>query len=149
MTTEKHVVTIVINGAKANDQLKGINRNLKNTRKSALGLQASFQRLNTALGVFLGANIIGQLVSSNITLIDQYREIGGRVNLVAKETVGLTQAQADLNDVALSTFTSYEAVASLYARTGLAAKELKLTHDNLISVTETVANTLRLSGASA
>ncbi|RLD75750.1 MAG: hypothetical protein DRJ15_16510, partial [Bacteroidetes bacterium] len=148
-TKSRHYIEIDIDGGKAARALKSIDQNLKKTRTSAQALQASFQRLNSALGILVGANVFGGIIKGGLEAVDTYNELSGRINLVAKYTVGLEQAQKDLSAASRETYTSYEATASLYSRLGSAARQLGLSHERLVGVTKTVANTLRLSGASS
>ena len=125
-------IRIEVDSAKAKKQMDALNRNMKKTATAAQGLRNSFVKLNSALAILGGANVLGNIIKSSVQLTDSYRELGGRINLVAKDTVGLATAQEDLNRVALDTYTSYDAVGSLYSRLGMATKELGATHEQLV-----------------
>ncbi|MBW1672126.1 MAG: tape measure protein [Deltaproteobacteria bacterium] len=148
-TSQEHFVRIRVVSRDAAKQLGNMDKTLKKTQKSVGGLQQSFTRLNGAIGLLVGANLIGGAIKGAVRLVDSYQELGGRIKLVADATVGLEQAQDDLNQVAMDTYSSYDAIGTLYARMGMSMKGLQVAHEDLISATETVAITLRLSGASA
>lgn len=149
MATERRVIHIEINSARAASQLRNMDRNLEQTRRSAQSLERSFHRLNNVLGALTLASTAGYVIRSLIQMTDQYAELQGRVNIVARNTVGLTQAMEDLNEVAQRTFTAFEGTASLYTRLGVATRDLGLSHQDLLGLTQLTADTLRLSGASA
>lgn len=147
--SERLYISIVTDAAKAGRQLKGIGKDMKKTRTAAEAMRRSFVKLNSAFAIIGGATFFGRMVKDVIKVIDTYKELGGRLNLVVKETVGLSKAQDDLVKVAMRTYTAFDGVGALYAKMGLATKDLAIDHQTLLDITETVANTLRLSGASA
>lgn len=149
MATERRVIEIRINSADAARQLRNMDRNLEKTRRSAQSLERSFNRLNSVLGTLTLASTAGYVVRSFIQMADQYAELQGRVDIVARNTVGLTQAMEDLNEVAQTTFVAFEGTAALYTRLGVATRDLGLSHQDLLDLTQLTADTLRLSGASA
>lgn len=149
MAAERRVVHIEINASRAASQLKNMDRNLEKTRRSAQSLERSFNRLNTVLSAAMLATSVGYVIRSFIQLSDEYQELSGRVDIVARDTVGLTQALSDLNDTARLTFTSFDGTADLYARLGVATGHLGTTHEQLVDIVQLTADTLRLSGSNA
>ena len=128
-TAQNHYIRIQVDSALARKQLPEFERRLKKTQTAAERMRKAMVQLNGAIALFVGANIMGSMVKGAVRMVDSYNELGGRINLVARETVGLAQAQKDLNAVALATYTQYDAVGALYARTGLAAKGMGLEHE--------------------
>ena len=149
MATETRIIKLEINSAPAARSLRRMDRNLEKTRKSAQGLQASFTKLNRVFGVLALAGVGGGAIRGLVQMVDGYRELEGRVNLVAKETVGLEAAMDDITATALLTYTSMESVGIAYTRLGNATRELGVGHEDLIKLSTALADSIRLSGATA
>ena len=147
--SERLYIQIVTDSKKAAADMGKLTKSMKRTETAASSIRRSFVKLNSALAIIGGATFFGGMIKDTIKVIDTYKELGGRLNLVVKDTVGLSQAQEDLVQVALRTYTAFDGVGALYAKMGLATKDLAIDHQTLLDITETVANTLRLSGASA
>ena len=147
--SERLYIQIVTDSKNAARDMGKLSKSMKRTETAANSIRKSFVKLNSALAIIGGATFFGGMIKDTIKVIDTYKELGGRLNLVVKDTVGLSQAQEDLVQVALRTYTAFDGVGALYAKMGLATKDLAIDHQTLLDITETVANTLRLSGASA
>lgn len=149
MATEDRVIRIKVDASQALPELRKMDKRLSALQRTAQATQRSFARLNRVGGLLLGGSILVRGVQNLVRLNDQYDEMESRVALVARETVGVTQAMTDLLKASNATLTSLEGSAALYARLGVATKDLGTSHEELIQLVQVVADTLRLSGASS
>lgn len=128
-----------------NTQLRSIEGNSKKTAREVKRMAKSFDLMTFAASAFIALRVIKTVTG----MADSMILLSARVNLVAESTVGTVKAMEDLFDVSKQTRSAIEASASLYARLGLATKQLGTSHEDLIKAVQTTANTLVLSGAGA
>lgn len=135
-------INIIIDpaGAKAGgrhvqNELNGINSAADRTR-----------RLITRAFAFAGVTVgVQQLVQ----LADTFTTVQNRLRTVTDGTAELAVVTEELFNIANRTRGSYEATAELFARVGLAAKELGVNQQQLLDFTESLNQAIVLSGASA
>ena len=129
------------------------------TEQATDGMGGAWGRASGALGGASGAlNLLrGGLAGVGIYLGGQqvlayanaWQQVENQLRLVTNSTEELNRAQAQNFDIAQSTFSSYEASASLYARLARSSSDLANDHDRLARVTETVNKAVALSGTNA
>lgn len=139
MTTERIDIIVSERGSRV------VKRNLEDIGGSARGAAGGVQFLQRALAT-LG---VGLGVAQLIRLADTYTLILNRLRLVTSGTSNLTRVNEELFQSAQRTRSSYEATVSLYARVARTADQLGLSQQQLIGVTETINQSLRISGATA
>ena len=106
-------------------------------------IRSIFNLRNTIVGAGL------LLLVRSITKVgDSLRQMEGRLKLVTKNSSELIVVQKKLFDVANRTGQSFESTAKLYADLALRGRELKLTSEDLLGVTEGLNTTILLSGSS-
>lgn len=139
MATERLDIVVTEKGAKsAADGIDRIGKEAKDT-SGALGLM---QKALAGLG-------IAAAVHQAIALADAYTNIQNRLRNVTTSTSQLTAVTESLFGIANKTRQSFETTAELYARVGLAAKDLGVSQKELLSFTESLNQAVALSGASA
>lgn len=107
--------------------------------------KAALSGLGAAFAGLAGAISIGGLIA----LADTFTNIQNRMAIVTSSTEELNGALTGTYDIAQATYTSWEGIATVYARTAAASKELKLTQGDLLNFTYQLAQATALSGASA
>ncbi|EMH4927492.1 phage tail tape measure protein [Serratia ureilytica] len=115
--------------------LADVTRQLNETRSAARSMA----------GAFAGAFATSQLIH----YADTWGQLSGRLKLASTSTDDFSQAQRALMEVSQRTGTSLEANTTLYARIAQSMRDAGYASSDVAKVTETVATTLRLSGASA
>ncbi|MCL6744440.1 phage tail tape measure protein [Kosakonia sp. R1.Fl] len=109
------------------------------------GELASVKATATGLaGAFAGAFATGQLIH----YADTWNQLSGRLRLASTGTDDFTESQRALMDISQRTGTSFEANANLYSRIASALRDAGYASSDVAKVTETVATSLKLSGAS-
>lgn len=153
MATAKRVIQIdVTTTTSARKAVQDLNRRLRsiegNSERAARSLKKMGSNINlmTLYAKAFVAIDFGRRITS---AADTMTLLSARTALVAESTVGLNEAMDDLFAISQQTRSSIEASGSLYARLGLATQELGVSHEDLLKVVQTTANTLLLSGAGA
>lgn len=103
---------------------------------------ALLQRALSALGLGFGLSQLKQAV-------DGYTNLSNRLRLVSTSTANLAQLQEAVFQAAQRTRTPFEALAQLYSRTALNAAALGLSQQELLDLTESVAQAFKISGATS
>ncbi|MCI0190718.1 phage tail tape measure protein [Cronobacter sakazakii] len=111
-----------------------LNAQLASVRSSAAGMA----------GAFAGAFATGQLIH----YADTWNQLNGRLRLASSSAQDFTTAQQSLMSISQRTGTSFEANANLYSRIAQSLRDAGYASADVANVTETVATSLKLSGAS-
>lgn len=111
-----------------------LNDQLATVKASAAGLA----------GAFAGAFATGEL----IRYADTWNQLSGRLRLASTDAGDFATSQRTLMDISQRTGTSFEANANLYSRIASALRDAGYASADVARVTETVATSLKLSGAS-
>lgn len=126
---------------------KGFRTSLNNVEKYATNTGKRITSTFSAASAAIGAAISAWGVNELIDIADQYTLIDGRLGLVVDSTEELTKAQSDLYRVSQSTRQEYEQTATLYTNLSRATKDLNLSQNTLVDITETLNQALIVSGA--
>lgn len=94
------------------------------------------------LGIGFGVHELAQIA-------DNFQNISAQVNLVSESNHELYGALEGVRLVAIRTTSSLEATANLYARINQAGKDLGITQEQALQITETINQSIQISGASA
>lgn len=130
---------------KLNSKLATTETQTKKTSAAVSGMGGAFGKLR---GVMAAVGI-GYATRETIKLADAMTNMRSRIQLVVGSTEKAVATQQKLMDVANRTRTNFESVGVLYARVGRSAEELGISQERLIGFTETMAQSLQISGASA
>ena len=139
MTTERIDIIVSERGSRT------VKRNIEDIGGSARAAAGGVQFLQRAL-LGLGASLgVAQLVR----MADTYTLITNRLRLVTTGTANLARVNDELFASAQRSRSSYEATVALYSKLTRVAGQLGLGQKDLISITESLNQTFRISGATA
>ena len=138
MATETYQIKIQQKGARA------VRREIAAIGGAAKGTTRSLNSLQNMLATVTGALGIGILQQ----YADEYTNLITKLDIATSSTVELTRAEEKLFDVSNRTRQSFASTADLYGRLERSTRELGLSQDNLLQITETVNKAIALSGAS-
>ncbi|MDF7760803.1 phage tail tape measure protein [Kosakonia cowanii] len=120
----------------------------RETQRSVAALNNELATIkSTAAGVagaFAGAFATSEL----IRYADTWNQLSGRLRLASTGADDFADSQRSLMDISQRTGTSFEANANLYSRIASALRDAGYASADVAKVTETVATSLKLSGAS-
>jgi len=102
----------------------------------------SLQGLLAAVGVSFGAMEI-------IQIADEFKNLESRVRLATGAGAAFVTGFDGVKQIANETFTSIENTALLFASISRAGNELKMAQEDILQVTETINQSIKLSGGSA
>lgn len=114
--------------------IAALNAELVSVKSTATGLA----------GAFAGAFATHQLIQ----YADTWNQLSGRLRLASTGAEDFAAAQRSLMDISQRTGTSFEANATLYSRIASSLRDAGYASADVAKVTETVATSLKLSGAS-
>lgn len=120
---------------------------------TAAGRRAEGQFARTARGsVNLGTALKGAIgavaVQQFFRMADAATNIGSRLRLVTQNSQELADTQEKLFQIAQNGRTSFEGLVQTYSQIALASKELGISQQRLLGVTETISKAVALSGSS-
>lgn len=113
----------------------GLTRGLRDLKREALALA----------GVTIGFGGVADLAR----LADNYQLIGARLRSATGAGADFAATQEEIFRLAQSTNTSLESTSDLYARVARSTRELGISQEDALSLTQAVNQSLRLSGAGA
>lgn len=143
-TLERRVIEVVIKD-RASRNIAQINQRMGKMQQHAASLVSGLK----GMGIAMGAAFAVSTLRTMQDMVDTFSEMSGRIALVTGSFNEAITAQTHLADSATRTFTSMDSLGTLYARIGVGAKDLRLEHEDLVKITETVAASFRISGATA
>lgn len=135
-------IAVVVDPARATTGIRQVDRQLNNVGQTADRVRNLIARTFAFIGVGAG---IRQLVN----LADTYTNIQNRLRTVTTGTEELGAVTEELFQISNRTRSSFAATAEVYARVGLAARDLGVSQDRLLTFTESLNQAVILSGASA
>ncbi|PHM45874.1 tail component [Xenorhabdus mauleonii] len=115
--------------------LRDLNNQLVSVKASALGMAGSFA------GIFATSKLV--------ETADKWTNLNARLKLATQSTTDLTHSQRLLMEMSQKTGTSFEANATVFARSAAPMRALKYASQDIVNMTETLATGLKISGASA
>lgn len=128
--------------------LNGAIRDLERFSGTAKGVDGVSKALDSVkgaaagLGIALGAKELAETA-------DEYTNIQNRLRLVTTDTQNLTGVMDALFGVSNRTRSSFEATTDLYGSFARSSKELGLSQKDLIGITETINQAIKVSGTDA
>lgn len=97
----------------------------------------------------LGGSFIGSLAKDVAATADEYNNLAARIKLVTGEGAAFETAFEGVQGIALRTNSELEGTATLFTRIAQAGKEIGLTQEAALGLTETINQSIQLSGGSA
>ncbi|MEG9489389.1 phage tail tape measure protein [Mannheimia indoligenes] len=92
---------------------------------------------------------VKNIASTYSKIADSYTELGNKLRLVTENETQHARAMADVYDISLKTAQSTEATSSVYQTFAQNAKQLGISQNDVAKLTETVAKSVAISGASS
>lgn len=135
-------IRVVIDPTAAIAGAKRVEAQLGKTEGAADKLHKTILRGFAGVGAAL-------LIRELVTLTDTYTNIQNRLRTVTESEEQLIEVTDRLFESSNRTRSSFEGTAEVYARVGLAARELGRTQSELLDFTESLNQAVILSGASA
>lgn len=118
--------------------------------RTELGRLADQLRAVQAIAITaLGGSFVGGLVRDVAATADEYANLAARIRLVTGEGEAFESALQGVQEIALSTNSELDSTANLFARISQAGRELGLSQQAALSLTETINQSIQLSGGSA
>lgn len=102
---------------------------------------------NTVIG-FAGLNILSNVVTDLVDLSDTAVNLNGRLKLATTTSDEFTKAQQRMVDISTSNGTALEATVTLFGRINKPLQDLNFTLEQSGTLTQVMAEGLRISGAS-
>lgn len=130
---------------KSGDQVRKQGDSIRKTGQEARKARGNIVSLGRAMQALAGAFAVREAVR----LADEYTNIQNRLKLVTSGTEELAVVTDRLFTIANKTRSAYNSTAELYARVGLAAKDLGVSQQELLNFTESLNQAVILSGAGA
>lgn len=120
----------------------------RETQRALRELNSELLSVKNAAGTMAGA-FAGAFASSQlIHYADTWNQLNGRLKLASTSAEDFSVAQRSLMDISQRTGTSIQANSNLYSRIASSLRDAGYASKDIASVTETVATSLKLSGAS-
>lgn len=120
------------------------------TAKEGLSdVAAQLRTLQTAAGAVVGGQLLGGLVGDVAKTADAFNNLAARIKLVTGDGEGFRTIMQGVFDVAQRTGTSLDTVADLFTKLATAGKQIGLSNQQALALTETIGQAVQLSGVSA
>jgi tape measure domain-containing protein len=125
----------------ASKKIKGafekIERSAKRTAKA----------ITTGLGGAISGLAVGTLVTQAIKLADTYTLLESRIGLVVDSSEELIRTQEDLFAISQESRVGYETTVEIFTRLSRATKDVGLSQEDMLKVTENLNKAVTVSGA--
>ena len=142
-------IDVVVNPGPAQRGARKVEQTLGRVERSAGNMGDAINRALGFLGVAGGIAGITQATRGLVELVDTFTNVQNRLRTVTNGTAELAEATDQLFAIAQRTRSSFETTAELYARVGLASRELGISQQQTLEFTESLNQAVILSGASA
>lgn len=133
-------------------ELRGLDETQDRTTQGSDNLGGGVNRLRGAFGSLQGllaAAGLGIGVSEIIETADAFKTLEARVKLATGEGASFVNGFAGVKQIANETFSSVENTGELFARITQASEALGLAQGEVLSITRTINEAIKLSGGSA
>jgi tape measure domain-containing protein len=158
LTEDVHKSGTAAQGAATN--VKGIGtaseeaarRSVPATKRIGEGVESisvKLSDLQKAVLTYLGVTNFGPMIKGVADTADEYKNLSARIRLVTGDGAAFDSALAGVQRVALQTNSALVSTADLFSRIYAAGKNLKMTSDQALSLTQTINQAIQVSGASA
>ncbi len=137
MTTERIIIQISVRG----DRM--VSRRLGAMGKRANRARLDVDRLKLALTTLTASLVVRQLVR----FADAFRFLQNRIRVVTDSQAELTVVTAELAAVARRSRVDFKITAEIYSRLAIASKELGVSQQEVLNVTESLNKIITISGA--
>lgn len=118
-------------------------------RQQTRSIADELRNLKSSAGALIGVGVGGASIASVIKTADAYKSVQARLQLATGSASEFAQAQSNVNRIATSTLAPLNSITTLYGRLSTALQGTGASQQKISDVTEAVALSLRVSGASA
>lgn len=135
-----------------NNELRGTDTTIQRTEASTKKLGGGIGKLRSAFGGLQGmlaAAGLGIGISEIIQTADAFELLKAKVKLATGEGANFINGFEGVKQVAAETFSSVENTGELFSRITQAAETLGLAQQDVLSITQTINQAIKLSGGSA
>jgi len=147
-------VTKSVKDVANNDKLGNLEKNTERAAKSAENLESNFANATKTINRLVIVSTA--LITTYITVkgvvagvADEYRRINSQLRLVTRSTNEIVRANSQLFKIAQDTRSSFEATTNLFTRFARVSNDLGATQQDVLQVTKTVQQAIKVSGTSA
>ena len=133
-------------------ELNGVDDTIRRTDVSTNNFSSNVGKLRAAMGGLVGllaAAGIGVGAAEIIEMSDAFVTLEAKVKLATGEGAAFVTGFQGVTDIAKETFTSIENTGELFSRITQASESLGLAQSEILSVTKTFNEAIKLSGGSA
>lgn len=113
------------------------------------GLNATYRRLQNVAALALGGGIFGSLARDVSQTADEFKNLQARIQLVTGEGAAFDEAFQGVAEIANRTNTRLETTGTLFARIATAGKDIGVSQREALRLTETINQSIQVSGGSA
>ena len=134
------------------NELNGVDDTIRRTDTSTGGLSGGVDKLKGAFGGLQGllaAAGLGIGVAEIIETADAFKTLEARIKLATGAGVAFTTGFEGVKQIANETFSSIESTGELFAKISASAETLGLAQKDVLSVTKTINEAIKVSGGSA
>ena len=146
MAVQQSTLIITVNAQQARRDIERLDRSLVDLERSGTRSTTALGRSVSSLtGYMAGLLSVGTAISK----MDAYTNLQNRLKLVTESQQELNKATKDTFEIAQKTAQAWDSVVQVYQRFSDNAKTLGLDMQRVAGLTETVAKSISISGASA
>lgn len=118
-------------------------------RQSLSGVGDALRNIQSIAVAALGGSFLTSLARDVGQVADQYANLRARIKLVTGDGPALESAFEAVRQLALATNSDLEATVNLFTRISVAGRELGLSQQQALSLTQTINQAIQVSGGSA
>jgi tape measure domain-containing protein len=144
--TASLVISVKTTGADAaKKDLDGVTKSAGGAERATSSLTNHVKALASAFVAYGGVQAARQIIQTS----DAFAGLQARLTIATGSAQQASTAYADLLAQVRESHADIQASAALYTKLAMSTKDLGLSHDALLTITDTVSGALRVSGASA
>lgn len=129
--------------------LKTIAKGFSEVNKSIKDSTAVMSSFRNAFLAIQGLSFAGMGVREIVQTADAMQKLGDRLSITEGGAIGASARLRDLTGVANDNYTAVEDIAQIYSRLNLALSDAGVSSRDLVTITDTLQKTFRLSGATS
>lgn len=145
---------LTFDSRKAVSEMRQAERGFWSLSRSSQMLTSSLGRIRDGLATFRFAALAATAVTAGLVvkgvgLLDSYTNMGNQLRQVIGETGDVVSVQEELFNIANRTRSAVESTSLAFSRIGLASEELGVSQKELLQFTESLNQSMILSGATS
>ncbi|MBB5204401.1 tape measure domain-containing protein [Inhella inkyongensis] len=112
-------------------------------------ISTQLQRVQSAYLALSGGGVLGGMIKDAVQTADAFSSLGARIKLVTGDGTAFQQAMEGVQRVAMATRSDLEATGTLFTKLATAGKELGLSQNQALALTQTINQAIQITGGSA